>query len=145
MERKRKVLVVDDDYRITEYLALVLKAHRYVVRTENDSTRAAGVAESFRPDLVLLDALMPHKDGGEVARELRLRPVTAETPIVFVTAWSGNSDFGTACAGIEGGSVLAKPVGPTALIKLIEQKLAVDHPALAGSRLLSPEMERPSS
>jgi len=125
MESKQKVLVVDDDYRITEYLALVLKAHHYVVRTENNPNRAAGIAESFQPDLVLLDALMPHKDGGEVARELRLQPITADTPIVFVTAWSGNSDFGATSAGIEGRSVLAKPVGPTALIKLVEQKLAV--------------------
>ena len=81
MMNDNRILVVDDDRRITGFIEMVLKAQGYVVKTTNDSVMAASVAQSFDPNLVLLDVSMPFKDGGDVAQELRSLHITAHVPI----------------------------------------------------------------
>ena len=82
---KGTVLVVDDDPSIVEFLteALEDEEYRVVTSVDGDSIR---VAHDVRPDVILLDIMMPVMDGVEVSRRLRQDPATARIPIVVMSA-----------------------------------------------------------
>ena len=80
------ILVVDDDPEIVSMLSTRLTARGYKVTTASDGHRAIELAKRERPDLVLLDVMMPGKSGWEVARALKQDPVTQGIKIVMVTA-----------------------------------------------------------
>lgn len=80
------ILVVDDDPEIVSMLSTRLTKRGYKVSTANDGHRAIELAKREKPDLVLLDVMMPGKSGWEVARALKQDPVTASIKIVMVTA-----------------------------------------------------------
>ena len=80
------ILVVDDDPEIVTLLATRLGKRGYKVATASDGTSALQLAKRDRPDLVLLDVMMPGKSGWEVARALKQDPDMAGTKIVMVTA-----------------------------------------------------------
>ena len=80
------ILVVDDDPEIVTMLSTRLTKRGYRVSTANDGHRALELAKSERPDLMLLDVMMPGKSGWEVARALKQDPDTQGIKIVMVTA-----------------------------------------------------------
>jgi CheY-like chemotaxis protein len=80
------ILVVDDDPEIVVMLSTRLSARGYRVSTASDGRAALELAKRERPDLVLLDVMMPAKSGWEVARALKQDPVTQGIKIVMVTA-----------------------------------------------------------
>jgi CheY-like chemotaxis protein len=86
MARKR-ILLVDDEKSFTSLLKLNLEEHgAYEVRVENWAEDALTAAREFKPDLVLLDIIMPRMPGGNVAAALKADPALKDTPIVFLTA-----------------------------------------------------------
>ena len=86
MGRKR-ILIVDDEPETTRLLQIILQRKRpYEVRVENHATRALDAARAFKPDVILLDIIMPELDGGEVARRLRHEPAFERVPIIFLSA-----------------------------------------------------------
>ncbi len=80
------ILVVDDDPEIVSMLSTRLTARGYKVSTASDGNMALELARRERPDIVLLDVMMPGKSGWEVARALKQDPVTQAIKIVMVTA-----------------------------------------------------------
>ena len=80
------ILVVDDDPEILTMLSTRLGHRGYKVSTASDGHRALELAKREKPDLVLLDVMMPGKSGWEVARALKQDPVTQHIKIVMVTA-----------------------------------------------------------
>lgn len=80
------ILVVDDDPEIVTMLSTRLGARGYKVSTASDGNRALELAKRERPDIMLLDVMMPGKSGWEVARALKQDPVTQAIKIVMVTA-----------------------------------------------------------
>lgn len=78
-----KILVVDDDLNICELLKLYLENEGYVVFTANDGQEAVEMFQNKTPDLVLLDIMLPKKDGWQVCREIRK---TSSAPIIMLTA-----------------------------------------------------------
>ena len=78
-----KLLVVDDDPNICDMIRLYFENEGYKVRVAYDGVEALSLFNSFDPDLILLDIMMPKKDGRQVCREIR---ETSETPIIMVTA-----------------------------------------------------------
>ncbi|MBA3502045.1 MAG: response regulator [Myxococcota bacterium] len=80
------ILVVDDDPEIVSMLTTRLVARGYKVTSAGDGHRALELAKRERPDIVLLDVMMPGKSGWEVARALKQDPVTQSIKIVMVTA-----------------------------------------------------------
>jgi two-component system phosphate regulon response regulator PhoB len=86
MAKSRKVLVVDDDPEILTMLTLRLGKRGYDVSTAGDGNRALELARRERPDLILLDVMMPGKSGWEVARALKNDPITETIKIIMVTA-----------------------------------------------------------
>ena len=117
---KKRILLVDDEPGFTRLLRLVLP--RYEICEENDSRRAVATAQSFHPDLILLDVIMPDMDGGTVAAQIREDKSLRNVPIVFLTAVVSEkevADHGT----IGGFPFLAKPVTKEKLVDCIKQYL----------------------
>jgi len=80
------ILVVDDDPEIVSMLSTRLTKRGYKISTANDGHRALELAKREKPDIVLLDVMMPGKSGWEVARALKQDPVTQGIKIIMVTA-----------------------------------------------------------
>ena len=85
-----KVLVVDDESNIADVLSIALRFNKYEVATAADGQGALRAVTDFRPDLVLLDVMLPDLDGFEVAKRMRER--ADDTPILFLTARDTTED-----------------------------------------------------
>ncbi|MGH9730626.1 MAG: response regulator [Candidatus Acidiferrales bacterium] len=109
-----KILVVDDDIDVRSGLQLLLRRQDYDVRTASDGNGALDACASFDPDLILLDVMMPGRDGFEVCQEIKSRPETRLIPVILVT---GLSDKSHRIRGIEAGAddFLNKPIDMTEL------------------------------
>ncbi len=126
MEKKKKILLVDDEESITRTLKLFLdRRGGYEVRTENRGSRAIQVARDFRPDLIVLDIVMPDADGGAIAQDLGEDPELKSVPIVFLSALIKENEIGGqgVVIGDGGHTYMAKPVEPDALIGHIQERL----------------------
>jgi CheY-like chemotaxis protein len=84
-----RILVVDDEPSITRQLKRQLEAtKRFEVRAENSGQGAVRAAREFKPDVVLLDVMMPELDGGAVSSQIQAMPELRETLIIYLTAIS---------------------------------------------------------
>ena len=83
MVSKQKILIVDDDNNIAELISLYLVKECFETRICNDGETAIGAFDSFRPNLVLLDLMLPGIDGYQVCREIRTR---SQVPIIMLSA-----------------------------------------------------------
>ncbi len=122
--KSKRILVVDDEPGVTRNLKLTLEsAGGYEVLGENLARNAWSAARSFRPDLILLDVVMPDMDGGAVAARLRADPMLRAIPIIFLTALVSNeeTDGHEMVSGAE--TFLAKPVDIGELKKTMEEHL----------------------
>jgi CheY-like chemotaxis protein len=121
----RRILIVDNDRNSTHLVKVLLeKTGRYLVFEENDSTRAHQTARNFRPDLIFIDVVMPDRDGGEIATQIRADPELQSTPIIFLTALVTRAEANTGLH-IDGHPFLAKPINIQELIEAIERVLPV--------------------
>jgi CheY-like chemotaxis protein len=119
--RKPRILIVDDEKGFTKLTRLVLAD--YDICEENNSARALETARTFRPDLILLDVVMPDFDGGDIAAQIRAEPLLKRVPIVFVTAIVTEKE--TEKRALFGGfPFISKPVTPEKLVETIEKHLA---------------------
>lgn len=82
----KKVLIADDESNIVMSLQFLMEAAGYEVRTVADGEAALQVLREFRPDLVLLDVMMPKKNGYEICQAMREMPALQETKVVMLTA-----------------------------------------------------------
>jgi CheY-like chemotaxis protein len=120
MERP-KILMVDDEPDITRYVKLGLeRTSAYEVRTLNDPESTIEAALQFRPNLIILDVLMPGMDGGMVAAALGQDPELKGIPIIFMTAVVSGTDPKVVGEPSGGRSYLPKPIELSALLQRIE-------------------------
>lgn len=121
---KRRILIVDDDANSTHLVKILLeRTGPYLVLEENDPTKADQTAHDFKPDVILLDIVMPKLDGGELAIQMESDRELHDTPIIFLTALVTHSE---AKGGlhIQGHPLVAKPISIPELIEAIEKHLA---------------------
>ncbi|MHB1595906.1 MAG: response regulator transcription factor [Streptosporangiaceae bacterium] len=111
-ERIPRVLVVDDEPNIAELVQVALRFHGCEVTTAATGAQAIARAESDRPDLIVLDVMLPDFDGFEVCR--RLRAAGDEVPVIFLTARDTSSDTVTGLA-LGGDDYVTKPFSVEAL------------------------------
>jgi len=124
--RKRRILLVDDEVAITRALAIYLAEQgECEVRIENEGSRAVAAALDFKPDLILLDIVMPDADGGAVAAQMKADPVLRRVPIVFLTALVSRQETRSASKTIGGFPFLAKPVDPDTVLEYIDRHVVV--------------------
>lgn len=90
---KGKILIVDDNAAIVEMLQRKLEREEYEVTGCVESTRALGICLEARPDLVILDILMPGKNGWEVMEELKAEPGTRDIPVIISTVKNRPEDI----------------------------------------------------
>ncbi len=120
-ENKRgKVLLVDDEPNILRALEFLVKQEGYDVVKATNGEQALGLVQSFRPDIVVLDVMMPGLDGYEVASRIRANSAFQNLSIIFLTAKGTQQDR---FKGYEsGGEVyMTKPFDNTALINAINE------------------------
>lgn len=122
----KKVLVVDDDPDIVEYLGTLLEDHGYEVRSAGQASSALGMMEEFQPDAVLIDVLLPGRSGLDLLVNLRRDPRWVDTPLIVVT---GNDQilqddcqsYIGSHEGVRGpDGVLGKPVDRSALLAILD-------------------------
>ena len=87
-----RILVIDDDQAIAELVKINLELLGHVVTTANDGIKGLALSQQQRPDLVVLDVMMPDLDGYTVAQRLRQNPVTNSIPILMLTALGMTKD-----------------------------------------------------
>ncbi|MBM3178171.1 MAG: response regulator transcription factor [Bacteroidetes bacterium] len=114
-----KILAVDDDDSILELLKYNLDKAGYEVKTASDGMEALEVAKRFRPNLVLLDIMMPKMDGVETCRNLRAMPELAGAFIVFLTARAEEYSE-VAAFDVGADDYINKPIKPRALLSRIQ-------------------------
>lgn len=118
MDKPRKVLVADDEQDIREILQYVLNAEGYEVTTAKDGQEAIDKARQVKPDLIILDIMMPRKTGVEVCEYLRKQPDFQDTLIIFLTALN---DEGSHIKGFDTGAddYVTKPISPKVLMSRV--------------------------
>jgi len=116
------ILICEDEPSLRDLMRISL-GDGYVVAEAGDGEQAIELARDLRPDLVLLDLMLPGCSGLEVLRRLRAEPRTWGTPVVIVTAFAGTAERQEAeAAGADG--FIAKPFDPAELTATVEELLA---------------------
>lgn len=117
-----KILLVDDEPDILEILKYNLTKEGYEVATANNGEEGLRRAEEFKPDLIILDIMMPVMDGVEVCRQLRAKPEFKNTTITFLTA--REEDYSQIAALDTGGDdYITKPIRPRVLMSRVKALL----------------------
>jgi two-component system OmpR family response regulator len=120
---KQRILIVDNNSRFARSARLLLdQSGKYVACTVIDPRRALETARSFKPDLVLVDLIMPHQDGPEVAAQFEADWALHGVPIVFLTSLI-TADEAKDGRRVYGHRILPKPISSLELVELIEQNL----------------------
>ena len=119
-----KIMIVDDEKEATDLLENLLKLEGYEPASVNDSTIAALTASFFKPDIFLLDLMMPGIDGFKLCRLLREDPKFTHTPIIIVTALSDN-DSRIVAFGAGANDYLTKPYHPRELALKIKDLIDI--------------------
>jgi len=121
---KTKILVVDDEERFTKMVKLNLEqTGDYEIRTENLATNALNAAREFKPDLIILDIMMPDISGDVIAQQLLDDEELNDIKIVFLTALVTKGEIKAKGSEIAGRTFIAKPVKIDELITCIEEQL----------------------
>ncbi|WP_416377423.1 response regulator [Cellvibrio sp. NN19] len=117
------VLVVDDSIDSIHMLNDVLEDAHFTVLVALEGNQALTITKNIRPDIILLDAIMPNMDGFETCRQLKLNPQLTDVPIIFMT---GLSDTEHVVMGLSAGGVdyVTKPINPDELIARMRVHLA---------------------
>jgi len=122
--KKHKILIVDDEHGFTDMVKLNLEATgRFEVKIENISNQALNAAALFKPDLILLDVIMPEVEGPDVLNEIRNNELTQNIPIIFLTATVTKEEVDAEQGRIGGHSFLAKPSSISELLSCIDERL----------------------
>ena len=118
-----KVLVVDDEYMTRDLLRLVLERYKFQVYEAGDGKDGLQKIAKQKPDIIVLDVMMPHIDGIEMTKMLRANPATAEIPVIMISAKSHQM---AVREGLDAGAnmYMAKPVNQRKLIANIQELTA---------------------
>ncbi|MBI4288986.1 MAG: response regulator transcription factor [Chloroflexi bacterium] len=128
--RKAKVLVVDDEAKIVDLVRVYLEKEDYQVVTAGDGRQALETFEEQKPDLIVLDLMLPQIDGLEVCRSIRRR---SATPIIMLTARSEDMDKLTGL-GLGADDYVTKPFSPRELVARVTAVLRRTRGGIAPAR-----------
>ncbi|MFA0736309.1 MAG: hypothetical protein LASZOEIN_002622 [Candidatus Fervidibacter sp.] len=117
---KKRVLVVDDERHIVRLVQVNLERQGYEVLTAYDGVECLEKAKSEKPDLIVLDVMMPRMDGFEALQRLKTDPETSHIPVIMLTARAQDRDV---LQGYQYGAdlYLTKPFSPLELISLVKR------------------------
>lgn len=117
------VLAVDDDPVILRLLQVNLEMEGYEVHLAGDGAAAVDQAKALKPDIILLDVMMPEKDGWQACEEIKADPELKDTPVIFLSARAQDTDVDRGTdLGAE--AYITKPFDPIDLLDLVADLLA---------------------
>ena len=118
----KKILIADDESDILEIIGFNLEKEGFITFTAKDGNDAINKAQQIQPDLIILDVMMPYKNGIEVCTILRQHPNLNEVPIILLTAIN---DEQTHIKGLESGAddYVNKPISPKVLVSRVKSLL----------------------
>jgi CheY-like chemotaxis protein len=116
----RTLLIVDDEEGVRSLVRMTLESESYQIIEAREGSEAIELVRKHRPDLVLLDVMLPDASGIDICRKIKADPQTAETTIVMLTAKAQSGDLEEAeAAGADG--YFTKPFSPIALMQRVER------------------------
>jgi DNA-binding response OmpR family regulator len=129
----RKILVIDDEPGIIEIVEANLEGDGFDVISASNGQEGLEKIKNHKPELVVLDVMMPEMDGWEVLRKVEQDPDTAGLPIIMLTAKAADEDY---IHGLEEGAVeyITKPFYPQELVNRIKITLMVLNPRMRDER-----------
>ena len=121
---KTKILCIEDEPQMIDLLRLILETHGYAVIGAEGGQQGLAAMRAERPDLILLDLMMPDMDGGDVYQQMRQEADLGDIPVIIVTAKAAPIDkvLWINVAGVD--DYVTKPFGPSELIGSIERVLS---------------------
>ena len=119
----KKILVADDDRPIADLLQDSLTQEGYDVSTSVQSLRFYDAVREYRPDLILLDLLMPYLEGEDELRLMKLSPETANIPVIVITAKPDVQQDEPTLRGLGVRHIVPKPFDLNHLLRLIKQTI----------------------
>ena len=134
---EKKILIVDDEPDVRNFISVCAEDAGFIVETAGDGEDAIAKVQSFCPDLMTLDMVMPKKSGYKVLKEIRAMEKFAQLPVIVITAHAndelGSEDMSKMYATFSGPNApritMEKPITPEKLIKTIAEILDVDFAA----------------
>ena len=127
MEKRAKILLVDDDVDFVESTKTILESKPYEVIVAYDGDEALQKARAEKPDLILLDVIMPVKDGFTAAEQLKKDPQLSKIPTLMLTAFAEKSMETSIPVSrgftLETEDYIDKPVSPEELLARVEEHL----------------------
>ncbi|RLC59050.1 MAG: response regulator [Chloroflexi bacterium] len=127
MEKKAKILLVDDDIDFVESTKIVLESKLYEVIVAYEGDEALRKARGENPDLILLDVIMPVKDGFTAAEQFKKDPQLSKIPVVMLTSYSSRKGETSIPVSrgleLEAEDYVEKPISPEELLSRVEQYL----------------------
>src|SRR5690349_4561466 len=130
-----RILIIEDEPANIQTLSTILKERGYNINIATNGRQGLEVLERIRPDLILLDIMMPEMDGFETCRRIKTSTASREIPIIFLTAKTDTADI---VRGFELGAVdyVAKPFNAHELLARVNTHLTLDHLHRENERLL---------
>jgi len=123
MQQKKKILIVDDEKDLVSLVSLHMRISGYEVLVAGDGEKALAIAKEEKPDLIILDLMLPKMDGWEVCKRLRKESRIGDIPVIMLTA---RSETGDKLKGFECGAddYVTKPFSPRELVARVKRVLA---------------------
>jgi two-component system chemotaxis response regulator CheY len=125
LQKKKKILVVDDNAYIRDVLGRLLEQKNFKVFTAGDGRSGIEATEAENPDLIITDIQMPRLDGVEMIKALRSKSKFSQMPILAITAYGHWAEARAIEAGAD--RAMVKPIEPDMLIECIGQLLEEGH------------------
>ncbi|MFC1914926.1 PleD family two-component system response regulator [Chloroflexota bacterium] len=123
MDGRSRILIVDDDPVFAETIATILESRNYQVSTAYDGDEGLQKVKDEKPDMVLLDIIMPTQDGFHVCEEIKKDPQLADIPVIMLTSFAqkrGETNIPVSAGlGLEAEGYIDKPVSPEELLKKV--------------------------
>ena len=121
---KTKILCIEDEPQMIDLLRLILETHGYEVVGAEGGQEGLEAMRAEKPDLILLDLMMPDMDGGDVYQRMKQEADLGDIPVIIVTAKAAPIDkvLWINVAGVD--DYVTKPFGPSELVESIERVLA---------------------
>ncbi|HEX2240410.1 MAG TPA: response regulator [Actinomycetota bacterium] len=123
MPKRKRVLICDDDPAVLRLIEVNLEIEGYEVLAAHHGEEAVAIAQAEKPDLVILDVMMPRLDGYGAAKKLKSLPETKDIPVVFLSAKTQQVDIDKGKSyGVA--DYMTKPFDPIDLIEIVERLTA---------------------
>lgn len=127
MNEKKRILCIDDDLELIALTRLVLRREGFEVAGAVGGVEGLEAIRREKPDLILLDLMMPDVDGWEVYRQMKADKDLSDIPVIVVTARTQSVDKALGLQVAKVDDYITKPFGPKELVESIERVLAKTH------------------